>query len=120
MKKRNALCMAIKQANSKLIQGLTSIILIAAKNGQWTAAAWLLERRWPENFAKVERTELSGPGGTPLPPDRADFILAVREALGFVNRPPQVIEAEVISQVSRAALPEAQSGGNGAGGGAQV
>lgn len=33
---------------------------------QWTALAWLAERRWPKRWAKVERRELSGPDGGPI------------------------------------------------------
>jgi hypothetical protein len=84
-RKNRPLCAAIKGANGKLIQGLTSIILPAAKNGQWQAAAWLLERRYPESFARTERQEISGSGGAPLTPDRAGWVMAVREALGFVD-----------------------------------
>lgn len=32
----------------------------------WTAAAWLLERRWPQKYALRNRTELSGPDGQPV------------------------------------------------------
>lgn len=34
------------------------------REGQWVAAAWILERRYPEYFAK--RTEITGAGGSPL------------------------------------------------------
>lgn len=35
------------------------------KAGQWTAAAWWLERRMPERYAR--RVEVSGPEGGPIP-----------------------------------------------------
>jgi hypothetical protein len=85
-KSRGKLRMAVKKAEAELIQGLTSIVLLAAKNGQWSAAAWLCERRWPQHFAKVERQEVSGPGGTPLAIATAsqdEYVRAVRRALGF-------------------------------------
>ncbi len=40
-------------------------IIHKAKTKQWTAAAWLLERRHPEKYS-VRRIELSGPNGKPL------------------------------------------------------
>lgn len=41
--------------------------------GQWTAAAWWLERRLPQRYAR--RVELSGPEGGPIPvEDRANAL----------------------------------------------
>ncbi len=36
----------------------------AAKS--WQAAAWLLERRWPTEFAQRKSLEMSGPDGGPI------------------------------------------------------
>lgn len=36
----------------------------AAKS--WQAAAWLLERRWPTEFAQRKALEMSGPDGGPI------------------------------------------------------
>jgi hypothetical protein len=120
--KSKALCAAIKGAEGTLIQGLTSIILVAAKNGQWTAAAWLLERRWPQLFAKTERHEVSGPGGKPLPGgERPVWVEAVREALGFTPR-RTITPAELAKALPEAGVVDAQiiaagvpSGGDGPG-----
>ena len=38
-----------------------------AREKSWVAAAWLLERRFPERYSLVKRHELSGPGGRPVP-----------------------------------------------------
>lgn len=35
--------------------------------GQWTAAAWWLERRHPGKYARIDRHEHSGPEGGPIP-----------------------------------------------------
>jgi len=34
---------------------LLSKILEAAKDGTWTAAAWVLERKYPEEYGKIDR-----------------------------------------------------------------
>jgi len=83
---------AIRRQEAKLMQGLTSMILVAAKNGTWQAAAWMLERRWPGTWAKTEKQEISGPSGAPLPSSRDSYILAVRQALGFrdTEGPPKL------------------------------
>jgi hypothetical protein len=38
----------------------------AAQDGQWQAAAWHLERKWPERYGRRERIEHTGPGGGPI------------------------------------------------------
>lgn len=42
------------------------LIGIAAKT-QWQAAAWRLERKFPQRYARRERHEISGPRGKPIP-----------------------------------------------------
>ena len=37
-----------------------------AANETWQAAAWMLERKFPDRWGRRERTELSGPGGGPI------------------------------------------------------
>lgn len=52
--------------------GTVTVELTATKRkertvrGTWQAAAWQLERGWPEHFARTERHELSGPDGGPV------------------------------------------------------
>jgi hypothetical protein len=47
----------------------------AAQEGQWQAAAWHLERKYPQRWGRRDRVEHSGPGGAPIetvdrtPPD---------------------------------------------------
>ncbi|MFO0658897.1 MAG: hypothetical protein U0165_03550 [Polyangiaceae bacterium] len=45
---------------------LVSIIWEASKR-DWRAAAWFLERRYPEEYGKQTRVEHSGPNGAPVP-----------------------------------------------------
>jgi hypothetical protein len=91
LKRSPQLRQEVESAQGELIQGLSSMILLAAKNGQWTAGAWMLERRWPEFFGRVERQEVSGPGGMPLAiasASQEEYVRAVRRALGF-NEPEE-------------------------------
>jgi transposase-like protein len=38
----------------------------AASEGQWTAAAWMLERKYPGRYGKRERVELTGANEGPV------------------------------------------------------
>jgi len=49
---------AIKEAESERKEIALGCILKAAKKGQWTAAAWLLERCFPNQFGRTNRDEL--------------------------------------------------------------
>lgn len=42
------------------------VVLIdrAAADGNWQAAAWKLERKFPQRWGRVNRTEISGPDGS--------------------------------------------------------
>ncbi|CAN5420774.1 hypothetical protein BH11PLA2_BH11PLA2_32730 [soil metagenome] len=76
---RRDLVDALKKAETELMrEALDSIRKIAKTAKQWTAWAWLLERRWPDDFGQ-QRHEISelkkqlkeveavirGPGSTP-------------------------------------------------------
>lgn len=52
---------AIKEAEAEAEQGYLSRIL-KHTDRQWTAAAWVLERRWPERWAKRDKVEVSTKG----------------------------------------------------------
>lgn len=56
-KLHRALGESLKKAEAGYKRTLLSTIRDAAmkRNGQWTAAAWLLERRYPEEFAQGAR-----------------------------------------------------------------
>ena len=53
-KLQRALCERLKKAESDYKETLLNTIMEAAlaKNGNWTAAAWLLERKYPEEYAQ--------------------------------------------------------------------
>lgn len=56
-KLHRALSEALKKAESGYERTLLTTIREAAtrKNGQWTAAAWLLERKYPDEYAQTTR-----------------------------------------------------------------
>lgn len=41
-------------------------LIANAAGSQWQAAAWRLERRFPDRWGRRERHEVSGPGGEPI------------------------------------------------------
>lgn len=43
------------------------VIQKAGRDGDWRASGWWLERKSPEEFTPVQKQELSGPKGAPLP-----------------------------------------------------
>lgn len=57
---------AVDVASAKFESGCLTIIQDAAAK-KWTAAAWLLERRIPKRYAKVDRLRLSGDEQTNKP-----------------------------------------------------
>lgn len=48
----------VKNAEGKAVIGWLARIEQAAKDGNWTAAAWKLERRFPEDFGKRDRVQV--------------------------------------------------------------
>tara|TARA_S200002703_G_scaffold6027_1_gene6744 strand:+ start:450 stop:881 length:432 start_codon:yes stop_codon:yes gene_type:complete len=51
-------CMAIKKAEATCERRCLDLISSAAEAGRWQAAAWILERRWPESWGR-RRAEAS-------------------------------------------------------------
>jgi transposase len=56
---------AVKAAESDSQEALLRKIWTASDQ-QWQAAAWMLERRWPQDFARRQALEMSGPDGGPI------------------------------------------------------
>lgn len=52
---------AVKEAEAVAERGFLSRLL-QHTDKQWTACAWMLERRWPERWAKRDRVEVSTTG----------------------------------------------------------
>ncbi len=57
---------AVWQAEAEGVQALLARIHTAAAT-DWRAAAWILERRHPDDYGRVTRTQVSGPDGGPVP-----------------------------------------------------
>ena len=56
---------AIKEAEGKGALGWLAKIEQAASDGNWQAAAWKLERRYPDQYGR-NRVEITGPEGAPI------------------------------------------------------
>jgi transposase len=56
---------AIEQAQAELTQEMLGHITRAAED-DWRASAHVLERRFPDEWGKKERHEVSGPAGEPI------------------------------------------------------
>ena len=57
---------ALKKAESEGEAAAIQIIIDAAEDGTWQAAAWILERRHPERWSRLRKVELSGADGGPI------------------------------------------------------
>ncbi len=57
---------AIKKAESEAEAFYLDQIRKAAVEGRWQAAAWYLERKYPDRWGRKDRHELSGPDGGPI------------------------------------------------------
>lgn len=61
----------IKQAEGEAVEELLGTIQDAGRES-WQASAWILERRHPEEFARREKTELTGRDGGPIQTEKKD------------------------------------------------
>ena len=50
----------VKACKAKAVQLHLKLITKAATEGTWQASAWILERRYPEEFGRREKVELGG------------------------------------------------------------
>jgi len=53
---------SIKKAEGRAIARHVSLIHQAAQNGNWQAAAWLLERRYPQEWGRKDKFDFSSDG----------------------------------------------------------
>lgn len=54
---------SVENARSIAVEEALDSIRVAAREGQWQAAAWFLERTKPGRYSRMERREISGPDG---------------------------------------------------------
>lgn len=75
-------------------EGETRLIARVIKAGEedWRAAAWILERRHPEHYARMERREVSGPDGGPLRVEVSSWVDLVRQATAAESAPAREVE----------------------------
>jgi hypothetical protein len=94
----------VKDAEGEGVKTCLAIIRKAALDGQWTAAAWLLERRYPDMYGRVSRVPVESKKEAPEEkPSQIEVINSVREIYGLPPKKDEHVE-------------EAQAGGNGSGG----
>jgi len=68
---------AIKKAEADAAERALGRLQIAAKNGTWQADAWLLERRYRDDYALNSRVTLAGDASAPV---RFTFVIGERDA----------------------------------------
>lgn len=80
---------AVKKAEAFAEAERIKRIREAAKEGNWQADAWWLERRFPERWGRKERQEISGPGGGPIQfQSFAEMMKALRAQRGMGDEGP--------------------------------
>ena len=57
---------AIQKAQADAEARNVALIAKAAQDGTWTAAAWWLERKYPERWGRKDRHEVTGKDGEPF------------------------------------------------------
>lgn len=98
---------SIKKAEAEFKETNLYIIQKAGVKS-WQAAGWLMERRYPKEFALQMRTEVTGRGGSPLIPHKPSVDLS-----GLTKAQ---LDALIISTISLPIPPELPKGnGNGNG-----
>lgn len=69
---------AVKKAEGDAVAKWLGIIDLAATGGQWQAAAWKLERRYPHDYGRrIVQTEVTGANGGPVEIRAVDYRLAI-------------------------------------------
>ena len=95
---------AIKKAEADAVARNVALIQQAASSGTWQAAAWWLERRHPDDFARTEKQVLTGKDGGPI---------AIRAGMLAPEADLSRLTAEALAQLGHlleAAKPEPREG----------
>jgi len=51
---------ALRRAEAEAVVSSVEVITIAAQGGDWRAAAWFLEHKYPNNWARLEKRAVEG------------------------------------------------------------
>ena len=67
---------SVKKASSVAKIAMLSVITNAARDGNWQAAAWYLERTDPDNYGRRDRIkqEITGKNGGPIQVAKAPYL----------------------------------------------
>jgi hypothetical protein len=57
---------AVKAAEAEAEARAVANVQLAAQQGQWTASAWMLERKHPDRWGRRDRREITGADGAPI------------------------------------------------------
>lgn len=110
----------VKRAIAESEAALVKLIRKAATDFKtWQAAAWLLERRFPARYTRLERRELSGPDGRPVqvqaqPMDRAALAAEIVANLRRAGVPVALLEG------APGSIPGGREGGDAAAAGGEL
>lgn len=93
---------ATRKAEEEAAARNVALIQKAAAAGTWQAAAWWLERKFPSEWARIDRHEHTGPRGGPIqlqpvidPEQIKARIMEIASELGY-QLPPGMTTGEVI------------------------
>lgn len=118
---------AVERAMAESEVADLGLIQRAAQRGEWTAAAWRLERRLPKRWGRQQRIEHSGPNGQPidlarrarvadaldkLTPEEFEALLQIKRAVAERAAAEQATEDKTITVESRPALENGNGNGH--------
>jgi hypothetical protein len=77
---------AIEKARAEAEARMILVIGKAANDTKsWQAAAWWLERVFPQKYGKITRTEISGPEGAPIQSETKQIALSEAEIVALAD-----------------------------------
>lgn len=92
---KSEFCEAVKLAEGKAAVVWLAKIEQAASDGQWQAAAWKLERRYPHAYGRnVTQMEVTGKDGGPVEVADARSVLAAKLAAQSATRRTRTGDSE--------------------------